>query len=108
MLGEMKFDPELPDADAAIQRLGKLIREAQASAYNDPALQEELDLDAKLGAEITLGVRGAANIVRYLMRDDLLAAYVLGCWLDTTFPRTLVAMYAARRALESADPAESE
>lgn len=48
-----------------------------------------------------------AEAVRRLtasLNDPVMVTYVLACWLDTTFPRTMVATYAARRALAALDP----
>ena len=92
--------------DEATRRLLNLAAKAKA-AYDrgDPTLDQDI---AELADRIALvdGLMSiAARVLVEAMDDRAMCVSVFAVWLDQTFPHTVIATYAARRALATLDPA---
>jgi hypothetical protein len=92
---------EYPNTEAAMEILGRLARQAK-ELPPDAGRDQDLAMSADVQRGLERVITTAAVFLDEVMGEDrTLATYVLACWLDTVFPSTLVATYAARRTFAS-------
>lgn len=96
--------PRFPNAEDAVRSLGDLAQQAKLIyVLADDDLRAGLTDVDQIQVDLDRLTHVAVRVLTKTLDDRTIATYVLACWLDSMFPRTLVATYAARKAFERYD-----